>query len=77
MFPERSEMFPELVAEAEWLLQSTDALWDPPPTFALRARLLSKYVQAILHTTPRGHVYVETSHLFIKLFADVAWSVAN
>ena len=66
-------MLPWQIEEAEWLMQPS--LRDPRGTFSVRAGLLAQRVLNILERKPAQHIYVETSHLFIKLFADVAWSV--
>jgi hypothetical protein len=52
-----------------------DALWDPEVTFSWREMLFRTWLAKELASIPSHHIYVETSHLFIKLYADVACAV--
>jgi hypothetical protein len=60
---------------ADQLLQ--DALWNPQRSFQLRQRLFREWLANELADVPSHHTFVETSHLFVKLYADVAISAVK
>lgn len=54
-----------------------DALWDPEGSFNRRELLFRAWLADELASIQSNDIYLETSHLFIKLYADVACVVLS